>query len=183
MDFRTAAPVRYNAYYPALYPQDCLEEFAHILAADGSLELSIHAGHPPKYAEVTARVNFDAELAYKLKSLELKTVQLGDIALARSGDKGANIDFGVFPKKSAMWPWFREFMSRAKLQELMGEDWRSEYFIERMEFPKIFSVHFVIYGPLGRGSSSSVLLDNLGKGFADYIRAKFVDIPIEMLAL
>ena len=68
-------------------------------------------------------------------------------------------------------------MSRAKLQELMGEDWREDYFIERMEFPNILAVHFVIYGPLGRGVSSCRLLDALGKGFCDYVRDKVVDIP------
>jgi hypothetical protein len=68
-------------------------------------------------------------------------------------------------------------MTRARLQELMGEDWRDEFYTERMEFPNIWAVHFVIYGPLGRGVSSCRLLDSLGKGFADYIRDKVVDVP------
>ena len=41
----------------------------------------------------------------------------------------------------------------------------------------LLAVHFVIYGPLGRGVSSCRLLDALGKGFADYIRDKVVDVP------
>ena len=64
----------------------------------------------------------------------------------------------------------------------MGDDWRpTEYFIERMEFPNLWAVHFVIYGPLGRGASSCRLLDCLGKGFADYIRDKVVDVPVAFL--
>jgi hypothetical protein len=64
----------------------------------------------------------------------------------------------------------------------MGEDWRDDFFIERMEFPNIVAVHFVIYGPLGRGVSSCRLLDALGKGFADYIRDKVVDVPERFLS-
>jgi hypothetical protein len=74
-------------------------------------------------------------------------------------------------------------MTRSKMQELIGEDWKDEYFIERCEFPEIKAVHFVIYGILGRGVSSSTLLDSLGKGFADYIRDKVVGVPVEVLEL
>lgn len=74
-------------------------------------------------------------------------------------------------------------MSRAKLQELIGDDWRDEYFIERMEFSEMKAVHFVVYGILGRGVLASTLLDGLGKGFTDYIRDKVIDVPLEILEL
>ena len=79
------------------------------------------------------------------------------------------------------WSWFRTFLSRAKFTELMGEDWREEFFLERVEFEGILAVHFVIYGILGRGVSGSTRLDSLGKGFADYIRDKVVDVPVAFL--
>jgi hypothetical protein len=68
------------------------------------------------------------------------------------------------------------------MKELMGEDWREdEYVLERVEFEGIWAVHFVVYGPLGRGVSSCRLLDALGKGFADFIRDRVVDVPVKML--
>ena len=73
-------------------------------------------------------------------------------------------------------------MSRAKLQELIGDDWRDEYYIERMEFPEIKAVHFVVYGILGRGVLASTLLDSLGKGFADYIRDKVIEVHVSVLS-
>ncbi|RMZ68348.1 DUF1446 domain-containing [Pyrenophora seminiperda CCB06] len=151
LDLRTAVPARYKAYYPALYPQSSLEEYAHLLRPDLTIDQSIAAGHPPRY----------------------------EITQNRS-DKGGNVNFGIFPKRGEIWPWFQGFMSRERLRQLIGCDWKDEYFIERTEFPLIHSVHFVVYGILGRGSSSSVLLDNLGKGFADYIRDKLVDVPVEI---
>jgi hypothetical protein len=65
--------------------------------------------------------------------------------------------------------------------ELMGEDWSEDYFLERVEFPNIFAVHFVVYGILGRGVSSSTRLDALGKAFADYMRDKVVEVPVGLL--
>lgn len=63
----------------------------------------------------------------------------------------------------------------------MGKDWRESYFVERVEMPYIFAVHFVAYGALDRGVSSSKLLDSLGKGFAEFIRAVYVPIPARHL--
>jgi len=181
LDFRTAVPSRYIAYYPALYPQNSLEEYAHLLNRDSAIGESIPAGHPPRFEVTQKRANFDTKPTIIPSSAETKLVRLGEIALARSGDKGANVNFGIFPKTRKIWPWFQGFMSRCRLRQLIGDDWKDDYLIERMEFPGMHSVHFVVYGILGRGSSSSMLLDNLGKGFADYIRDKLVEVPVEVL--
>lgn len=76
---------------------------------------------------------------------------LGDIALGRSGDKGANVNIGLYVHTAVQWDWLRSFLTRNKMKELMGKDWQDSFFIERVEMPEIFAVHFVIYGPLGRG--------------------------------
>lgn len=68
------------------------------------------------------------------------------------------------------------------MKQLMGEDWSDDFSLERVEFLGIKAVHFVIYGVLGRGVTSSPVLDNLGKGFADYIRGKHVEIPIDSIS-
>ena len=138
----------------------------------------IPVGHPIKYEELEKRATYDTQRPISLTSLGPTTVaRLGDVTLARSGDKGPNLNFGIYVRDPAGWDWLRSFLSRAKMQELVGDDWRDEYFIERVEFPNINAVHFVIYGILGRGVSSSARLDALGKGFADYIRDKWVDVP------
>lgn len=109
-------------------------------------------------------------------------VRLGDVALARSGDKGANLNFGVFVPDPQQWEWLRCYMTAERMRQLTGEDWDESFYIERVEFRRIHAVHFVIYGILGRGVSSSSRLDGLGKGFADYIRDKIVEIPARLLS-
>lgn len=182
LDTRTALPRPYLAFYPGLYPQDQLKEKVVIFSAEGKPQ-SYDAGHPPHYEKVNPRETYETAQPVDLSSLgPSKKARLGDVALARSGDKGANINCGLFVRKGEHYPWLQSFMTVKRLQELMGDDWREEYFIERMEFPHLLAVHFVIYGPLGRGVSSCRLLDALGKGFADYIRDKVVDVPERILA-
>jgi hypothetical protein len=182
LDTRTALPRPYLAFYPAVFPQDSLKEGIAILSADGEVE-RFAGTHPSKYQKLETRDNYDTANPIDLTSLgPTRKARLGDVTLARSGDKGANINFGIFVRKADHYPWLQTFMSRAKMQELMGVDWQEDFFVERMEFPNLMAVHFVIYGPLGRGVSSCRLLDALGKGFADYIRDKVVDVPEKILA-
>jgi hypothetical protein len=65
--------------------------------------------------------------------------------LGRSGDKGANINIGLFTRCAAHFPWLQAFLTRARMAQLMGDDWRpKDYFIERIEYPHIWAVHLVI---------------------------------------
>ncbi|KAL6242075.1 hypothetical protein RBB50_010987 [Rhinocladiella similis] len=179
LDMRTMIPRPYLAYYPALWPQSDLEERVHIVSEDGSFE-SFDTTRPPKFENLRERESYDTKMPVKIKGQPRK-VRLGDIALGRSGDKGANLNFGLFVHTLAEWEWLRSYMSRAQCQEMLGEDWQDDFTIERVEFPKIFAVHFVVYGILGRGVSSSKRLDGFGKGFIDYFRDKIVEAPASIL--
>ncbi|KAJ9144578.1 hypothetical protein NKR23_g5828 [Pleurostoma richardsiae] len=179
LDVRTATPRPYLAYYPALWRQSDLEERFHFVSADGTTD-SFDTTRPSKFEGLGERESYDTEQPVNMKG-ELRKARLGDIALGRSGDKGANLNFGLFVHTQAEWEWLRSYMSRAKVQELLGDDWLSGFSIERVEFPKIFAVHFVVYGILGRGVSSSKRLDGFGKGFCDYFREKVVEVPVSIL--
>jgi hypothetical protein len=179
MDLRSLSPKPFLTYFPAVMEQALLHERAHIFGVDGRIK-TVEAGHPPVTAPVAPRENHDPAGSPLLEGpTELRP--LGEIALARSGDKGANVNIGLFTCSADAWDWLRLFMTRKRMQELMGEDWREGFVIERVEFPRIWAVHFVVYGALGRGVSSSPSLDGLGKGFADFVRARYVPIPSRLL--
>lgn len=177
-DLRTMAPKSFYAYYPAIMPQDDLIEAAHLLNEDGAIAKSIPSGHPPRYEDLKERPSYNTANPVSLDSFGPTTeMRLGNLVLGRSGDKGPNINCGLFVHDTDIWEWLKSFMTLETFINLIGSDWKESYHIERVEFPKIYAVHFVIYGILGRGVSSSKLLDNRGKGFADYIRDKYVSIP------
>jgi hypothetical protein len=165
----------YLAYYPGVIEQNILKETVHFL---GSSPESFESGHPPKYEALTPRRNYDPTNPISLSSFgETVARPLGDIALSRSGDKGANINIGIFVHTDEEYDWLKSFMTAAQMQAMMGDDWEPHYFVERIEFTNLKAVHFVIYGPLGRGVSSSSRLDSLGKAFGEFIRAVQVPIP------
>ncbi|KAJ0337540.1 hypothetical protein COL922a_006640 [Colletotrichum nupharicola] len=156
-----------------------LEERFHFVNPDGTTT-SYVTTPPPKFEDLGDRESYDTKAPVKIQG-DLKTVRLGQVAHGRSGDKGANLNFGLYVQTQAQWDWLRSYMSRAKVQEMMGDDWQTDFSIERVEFPGIFAVHFVVYGILGRGVSSSKRLDGFGKGFIDYFRDKEVEVPVSIL--
>jgi hypothetical protein len=184
LDMRTAIPKANLAMYPALYSQNSLKETITFLeVSSGAVREAIDVGHPPRYEKCERRENVSTTVNGRpLASFgQTRPMRLGDLVLARSGDKGSNLNVGFFVRTPKAWEWLRSFLSSRKMIELIGEDWSDDYFLERVEFPNIFAVHFVVYGILGRGVSSSTRLDALGKAFADYIRDKVVDVPLEIV--
>ena len=152
-----------------------------MIPRNGQSRHPLQAGHPPKYEPLEKRASYDTANPSAVSG-RMRCMRLGDVCLARSGDKGANVNFGIFPRRTLenpqlAWDWLRSFLSRRRLKELIADDWKEEYHIERVEFPKVRAVHFVVYGWLGRGVSSASTLDALGKGFADYMRDKVVEVP------
>ena len=184
LDMRQLRPIPFNAFYPAMIEQTELEESINMIDASTQEVKRLIVGPPHKTERLAARDNYETSNPADLASFGPTADRpLGDIALARSGDKDANVNIGIFVHTEMEWDWLRSFMTRQKMQELMGTDWKDWYFVERVEMPLIKAVHFVIYGPLGRGVSSSRLLDSLGKGFAEFIRAVHVPIPKQFLGL
>ncbi|OMP82118.1 hypothetical protein BK809_0006428 [Diplodia seriata] len=200
-DTRTHAPLPFLAYYAALYPQTSLRPTVNMLGANAAIARSVLTTPPPTFTSslVAPRDSYDTPSPLAPAALgPTVTLRLGDVALARSGDKGPNLSVGFFvrscPGDAAVsdlaWNWLRSFLSRETfITTLVGaEDWfaynkgegsdeHDAYHVERVEFAKIRAVHFVVYGFLGRGVGSSARLDCFAKGFADYVRDRWVEVP------
>jgi hypothetical protein len=92
---------------------------------------------------------------------ENPTVRLGDLAHARSGDKGNRANIGVVANDAACYAWLNTHLSEAAvaahLQPLrIGR-------VRRYELPKILAFNFVIEHALAGGASRSLRFDSQGK--------------------
>ncbi|KAE8317072.1 hypothetical protein BDV41DRAFT_573176 [Aspergillus transmontanensis] len=152
MDLRALAPKPYIRYFPARYQQSALKVRAHF------------EGQP------------------RIESFgPTRRAPLGSIALARSGDKGDNANVGLWVRSEDEWDWLRSFLSTLSFKKLLGDDYRPEYRMERFELPHLHAVHFVTYGVLQEGVSSSSIIDGFSKSFGEFVRVRQVDIPVRFL--
>ncbi|KAA6411918.1 MAG: duf1446 domain-containing protein [Lasallia pustulata] len=191
LDMRTALPLPFLSYYPALYPQSSLFETLHLLPSSPTPANPSPSSSPtrPATPQPTPPLS-PAPLLQHPVPLPLSSfgpttrLRLGDVALARSGDKAGNLNLGLFVRTAPLWAWFRNWMDAERMTGLLGrlgEEWKQEYKVERVQFDGIRAVHFVVYGWLGRGVGGGSRLDCLGKGVADWVRGRGVDVPVGVL--
>ena len=188
-----AVPRPFLGYYPGVWKQSDLQLKYSLLNSGGAIEKTVDVPHPAKTEALSLQESYDPRHPVDVSKYgESVTAELGSVVIARSGDKGGNINIGLLPRSMPgdkdgkasddHWDWLRSYLTLAKMKELIGDDWRDDFSLERVEFPGIKAVHFVVYGILGRGVTSSPVLDNLGKGMSDWIRSRYVQIPKKFLS-
>jgi hypothetical protein len=104
---------------------------------------------------------------------------LGRIFGARSGDKGGNANVGIWARDERAYRFLVEFLTVERFRELIPE--AGPLPVERYELPNLLAVNFVVLGLLGEGVSSSTRVDPQAKGLGEWLRARVVEVPAELL--
>lgn len=88
-------------------------------------------------------------------------VQLGQLAYARSGDKGDGSNVGVVAYDQASY----DFLARHLTTELVKQHFQQICFgpVERFEAPNLWALNFLLHDSLGGGGSESLKTDAQGK--------------------
>jgi len=91
-------------------------------------------------------------------------ISLGQIAHARSGDKGNHANIAVLAYKEAGFRWMREHLT----PEVVGRYFASlkPSRVVRYEAPNVLGLNFVLYDVLAGGASRSLRVDTQGKTLA-----------------
>jgi len=92
---------------------------------------------------------------------DLKTIRLGDIAYARSGDKGAGANVGVIARSPAEYELLRRHLTASVVEKYfkpMGVGT-----VVRYELPNLGALNFVLPKILDHGGSLSLRIDAQGK--------------------
>jgi hypothetical protein len=106
-------------------------------------------------------------------------VPLGRVFGARSGDKGGNANVGIWARNERAYRFLVEFLTLEKFRELVPE--ARDLQVQRYELPNLLAVNFVVVGLLGEGVSSSTRVDPQAKGLGEWLRARVVELPVELL--
>jgi hypothetical protein len=106
---------------------------------------------------------------------------LGAVAGARSGDKGADANLGVWARDDAGYEWLQGFLGVERLKALLPE--ASGLEVERYDLPNLRAVNFVLRGLLGAGGvAASTRFDPQAKALGELLRARHVDVPVRLLS-
>lgn len=108
-----------------------------------------------------------------------RRVPLGEVAGARSGDKGGDANVGVWVRSETAWRWLAHHLTVDRFQELLPE--ARGLIVTRHLLPNLLALNFVVEGLLGEGVASQSRFDPQAKAVGEWLRARAVDIPEVLL--
>ena len=170
----------YVKYFPALVSQRIVQTKVQFVGGKRVLEVSLR--DESDYIDETPKPKiYEPGSVGNLLDCASVMQPLGNLVFARSGDKGGNANVGLWVRNAQAWPWLQHFLTTPRLIQLLGGEWKDYFKIERCEFPHIWAVHFVIRGILEDGVSSNKRLDGFAKSIGEFLRARYVELPKELL--
>lgn len=166
----------FAVFEPGYVPAHRVPHRVHL--ADGStLDIDASPVATPAPAADTSSPAEPAEPADPARWGLTRRAPLGDIAGARSGDKGGSANVGVWVRKPDHFEWLVATLTIDRFTALIPE--AAELTVHRHVFPNMLAINFVIEGILGRGVADNVRFDPQAKGLGEWLRSRHIDIPID----
>ena len=161
-------------YWPTLIDSKYVSEKVHIHDEE-------HTVYPTSLEidEYKIVSNISEKKIKKQNHTEFQEIQFGRIIGARSGDKGGCANLGVWTRSDDVYSFVYHYLSVEQLKILLPD--LNMYEIERYELPNIRSLNFYIKDILEDGASSNTKVDALAKSLGEYLRAKHVNVPKDLI--
>lgn len=105
----------------------------------------------------------------------MKRIRLGEIAYARSGDKGAGANIGVIARTPAAFVLLHEHLTAEKVAEFFAA--MSPGKVIRYDLPNLGALNFVLPTVLNGGGSVSLRVDAQGKALGQAILEMVLEVP------
>ena len=121
----------------------------------------------------------DPELPEPLHAGPGRSVPLGTIAGARSGDKGGSANVGVWVRSEEAWRWLAHTLTVERFQRLLPET--AGLPVRRYLLPNLWALNFVVEGLLGEGVAAQARFDPQAKAVGEWLRARHIEIPESLL--
>ena len=110
-----------------------------------------------------------------------ETINLIDIAHARSGDKGNHANIAVIAYTPTGFAWLKQHLTPAVLMDYFQALRPSR--VVRYEAANVRGLNFVLYDVLAGGASQSLRIDTQGKTLASALLSMALDKPADFAAM
>jgi hypothetical protein len=183
--FTTAPPggeSAYGVYWPTFVPATAVEHA--VVLPDGRRQVVAHSRPPAGAAAASAgRAAVEPAVPWAVRppvpAGPTRRAPLGSVCGARSGDKGGNANIGVWAWDDAAYAWLLEYLDCDRFRVLVPDAAGCE--VRRFELENLRALNFVVIGLLGEGVASSARSDPQAKGLGEYLRSRWVDLPVALV--
>lgn len=102
-------------------------------------------------------------------------VRLGDVAFARSGDKGDTANIGVIALSESAYPVLVAQVTADEVKRHFNGVCKGK--VDRFELPNLGALNFLLHESLGGGGTVSLMLDAQGKTFGAALLGLELEVP------
>jgi hypothetical protein len=95
------------------------------------------------------------------------TIRVGELAHARSGDKGNTANIGVLAYTEAAYAWLKQELTPEVVKHHFRSVCHGE--VDCFELPNLLALNFVLHDVLGGGGSRSLRIDAQGKALGQAV--------------
>ena len=162
----------YGVYRPALVPAALVPQYAHIDGRTILVDTPTGSGPP-------AERPIEGLPPAPQPNGPTIPIPLGRLIGTRSGDKGGDANLGVFTRDDAAYPWVVGELTVERLRELLPEI--ADLPVERYLLPRLRAMNFVIRGLLEEGVAASTRSDPQAKSLGEWLRARVVEAPVDLI--
>jgi len=106
-------------------------------------------------------------------------VKLMDIAIARSGDKGADSNVGIMANTAELYEHLRKVLTPERVKEHFREICKGG--VDRYELPNLRALNFILHDSLGGGGTETQKTDAQGKVHGLALLHMELDVPDALL--
>ncbi len=107
--------------------------------------------------------------------MKQKTIRLGEIGYARSGDKGSSANIGVIAHTPECYAVLAESLTAERVAEFFRPMGAPR--VSRFELPNLGALNFVLEGVLAGGGSRSLRIDAQGKALGQALLEIELRVP------
>ncbi len=166
----------FGIYRAGFLPQELVPHV--VTRPDGT---SVDIAPPPVTADPPVETAPPMRAAHFTRTTE---EQLGRLVFARSGDKGGTANVGVWipaghPRRAEAYAWLRGLLTSGAVARLLPET--AGHPIEVHALPNLSAVNIVVDGLLGDGVAASTRFDPQAKAVGEWLRARVVTMPEELI--
>src|SRR3954467_15016132 len=111
----------------------------------------------------------------------MPSIRLGDIAHARSGDKGSSANVGVIANTPAGYDVLREHLTAERVEKFFTPMGVGK--VVRYELPNLGALNFILPNILNGGGSTNLHIDAQGKALGQAILELSLDLPADTAQL
>lgn len=172
---RQQKPTQVGINWPCLVSQS---ELSEVVVFDDGTEQRL----PPRPESATAPVPADTTTATPPSNPhggQTTEVSLGTLFGARSGDKGANANVGIWARDDDAFAWLDQELTVEAFRNILPET--NGLDITRTRLPNLRAVNFVVHGLLGKGAAAGSRFDPQAKSLSEFVRSRTVAVPAALV--